>query len=115
MSVNPLNAGDLDRLITLQTATKTQDEDSGAEVIDWTIGAVDIWAKWLPRGTSEVWKAQQGLEAFIDGVFQIYDISPRPKANTSRIVWEGTTYDIKPPVEIGRGEGLEIPVVARVA
>lgn len=108
-----MNAGDMDREIVLQTATTTQDESSGEMVIDWDTVNETIWAQWLPAGTREAWQAQQRLASYVDGVFHIYDRSPRPTPEGHRIVFEGRVYDIKPPIEIGRGEGLEIPVVAR--
>lgn len=109
-----INAGDLDREIVLQTATKTQDTSSGEEVIDWDAVSEMIWAQWLPAGTREAWQAQQRLASYIDGVYRIYDRSPRPTPEGSRIIGhDGRTYDVKPVIEIGRGEGLDVPVVAR--
>lgn len=110
-----LNAGDLDREIRLQTATRTQDPDSGEEVIDWDdIEEETLWAQWLPAGTREAYYAQQRLEAQIDGVYRIYYRTPKPDATLNRIVDdEGTVFDLKPPIEIERKEGWEIPVVAR--
>jgi SPP1 family predicted phage head-tail adaptor len=106
-----VNAGQMDREISLETATKTQDPSSGEEIITWA-GEI-IWARWLPAGTREAWQAQQRLSAFVDGVFHIYDKSPRPTPEGSRVVFDGRIYDVKGVVEIGRGEGLELDVVAR--
>ena len=109
-----INAGNLDREIILQTATKTQDSSTGEELIDWDDVQETIWAQWLPAGTRESWQAQQRLGSYIDGVYRIYDRTPRPTPESSRIIGhDGRTYDVKPVIEIGRGEGLEIPVVAR--
>lgn len=104
-----LNAGSLDREITLQTSTSTQSA-SGEPIVTW--GAEEtVWAQWLASGTSEVYKAAARLEGVIDGMFRIYwrdDISP----STTRIVWDDTIYDVKPPIEGGRHEWLDIPVSA---
>lgn len=108
-----LNAGDMDREIVLQTATKTQDASSGEEVIDWETVSETIWARWLPAGTREAWQAQQRLASYVDGVFHVYDRSPRPSPESTRIVFDGRVYDVRPVIEIGRGEGLEVPVIAR--
>lgn len=108
-----LNAGEMDREIVLQTATKTQDPSSGEELIDWDELDETIWAQWLPAGTRESWQAQQRLGSFVDGVFRIYDRSPRPTPADSRVVFEGREYDVKGVTEIGRGEGLELAVTAR--
>lgn len=107
-----LPAGAKDRTITLQTATATQDPDTGEVLTDWTIGAVQLPAQWLPASTREAYQAQQRLAAYIDGVFRI-DYRARPQPDTQRILWEGRTYDIKPPIELGRREAWDIPVVAR--
>ncbi len=109
----PLNAGDLDREIVLQTATKVQ-SDSGEEVFDWANATSDtIMAEWLPAGTREAWQAQQRLASYVDGVFRMYDRDPRPTPDDTRILFDGKVFDTKPYVEIGRGEGLAIPVIAR--
>jgi len=109
-----LNAGDLDREIVLQTATVTQDPSTGEAVSDWDdIDEETLWAQWLPAGTTEAYRAQQRLGAYVDGVFRIYDRDPRPSPTTNRIVFDGRAFDLKPYVEIGRSEGLEIPAVAR--
>lgn len=108
-----LNAGALDREITLQTATAVQ-SDSGEESFDWdNATAQTIWAEWLPAGTREAWQAQQRLGAYVDGVFRVYDLASRPDPDNTRIVFEGRTFDVKPWIEIGRKEGLLIPVVAK--
>lgn len=110
----PINAGALDREIVLQTATTTQDQNSGEEVIDWDDHNETIWAQWLPAGTREAWQAQQRLQSYVDGVYRIYYREPAPTAAGSRIIGhDGRTYDIKPPIEIGRADGWDIPVVAR--
>ena len=110
-----LNAGELDREIRYQTATRSQDAETGEEVIDWEAAEEEtLWAQWLPAGTREAYYAQQRLEAQIDGVFRIYYRTPKPDAALNRIIDdEGTIFDLKPPVEIERKEGWEIAVVAR--
>jgi len=108
-----LSAGDLDREIVLQTAAAAQ-SDSGEETFDWTHADEEtLWAQWLPAGTKEAYQAQQRLASYVDGVFRIYDRDPRPTTSGMRIVFDGRVFDLKPWVELGRGDGLEIPVVAR--
>ncbi len=110
-----MNAGQLDREIVIQTAPQILDS-SGFQSFDWdNATSVTLWAEWLPAGTREAWHAQSRLGAYVDGVFRIYDIDPRPDPATTRILMDERVYDTKPYVEIGdRAEGLEIPVVARV-
>lgn len=108
-----LNAGDMDREIVLQTAPVVQ-SDSGEESYDWDNAVSEtIWAQWLPAGTTEAYRAQQRLASYVDGVFRIYDMETRPSPENTRILFEGRAFDLKPWVEIRRGEGLEIAVVRR--
>lgn len=107
----PLELGLLDREITLQVATTTQDPITFQEIADWD--PLDtIRAQWLPGGTKEAWQARQ-IHSEIEGVYKTHyrdDVLPE----TVRIVGhDGRLYDVKPPIEIGRREGLLIPVVAR--
>lgn len=108
-----LNAGDLDREIVLQTASVAQSE-SGEEMLDWDNATSEtVWAEWLPAGTTEAYRAQQRLASYVDGVFRMYDMSTRPSPHNTRILFDGRIFDLKPYVEVGRGDGLEIAVVAR--
>lgn len=105
----------MDREIVLQVAAMAQDAGSGETVPDW-VNATDytIWAQWFPGNTREAWRAQQRLGAYIDGLFRIYyrsDVS----AELTRIQWDGKTFDVRPPMEVGRQVMLDVPVVARVA
>ncbi len=101
----------MDREIVLQTATAVQSA-SGDPVVTWG-DDVTIWAQWMPGGTREAWQAQQRLGSYVDGVFGIYDMETRPTPDATRILFDGRVFDVKPYIEIGRGEGLLIPVVAR--
>jgi SPP1 family predicted phage head-tail adaptor len=107
-----IQAGRLTRTITLQTATATQDPSTGEALVDWTAIAESLPAEWLPANTREAYQAQQRLAAYIDGVFRIR-YRARPQPDTQRIVFDGRTYDIKPPIELGLREGWDIPAVAR--
>lgn len=112
----PLNAGALDRVITVQTATKTTDGSSGEEVSSWDdVAEQNVSAQWLPASSREAWQAGQRIAAYIEGVFVVYDMSPRPTPGTTRIFWEedGRTFDIKGVEEIGRRDGLKLFVTAR--
>ncbi len=108
-----LNAGDLDREITLQTAPYVTSE-TGEKTLDWA-SATDqiVWAQWVPTSTSEGYQSQHRLESLVDGVFRIYDMETRPTPDDTRILFDGRVFDIKPYVEIERGQGLEIAVIAR--
>lgn len=109
-----LNAGDLDREIVIQVVTKSQDPVTGEELLDWDDeDPAPVWAQWLAAGAKETWQAAQRLQATVDGVFQIYDRSPRPAPATHQVLFEGRVYDLQGVTEIGRGEGLELAVTAK--
>lgn len=109
-----LPAGQMNRTITLQTATKTQHPTSGAELVDWDdIDEITLPARWLPGNTREAYFAQERLSSYIDGVFHIRYREPAPSPENQRIIFQGRTFDLKPPLELGFREGWEIPVVAR--
>ncbi len=116
----PLDCGLMTAEIVLQTATKSLDAVTNQEVLTWTPSRnQQLSAQWLPAGSTEAWRAQQRLESYVSGVFRIYDlddVASRPKADDTRIVFNGRTYDTKPYMEIydeGMVVGLEIPVIAR--
>lgn len=110
-----VNVGDRDREIVLETGTKSRDTVNGEELIDWTlVDPVTLYAEWLPGNSVEAYRAQQRLEAYIEGVFRIEPID-RPDPASQRIVWEGRVYDIKGVTEIDRKDGWELAVVSRGA
>jgi len=110
-----MNAGDLDREIILQTATATQDAETGEQILDWTTATAEtIWAAWRPTTARELAAAQQQrLGAYIDGRFRIYDKTPRPSPERNRVYFDGRIFDLRGVKEIGRGEGLELEAAAR--
>lgn len=115
----PLNAGALDRRITLLTATATQSA-SGEETFDWAhAAAVPLWAGWVPANSRELYLSRvedddpNRQRSYIDGAYKIY-YRDEPKPDRCRIVGhDGRTYDLKPAIELERRAGWLIPVVAR--
>jgi len=108
-----VNAGDLDREITLVTATELPASGSGEVLFDWDHATQEtIWAQWLPGGTRETWQIAQ-TRGEIDGVYKIY-YRDEPKPDRCRILGhDGRTYDLKPAIEVDRRAGWLLPVVAR--
>lgn len=98
--------------IVIQSATRSIDAVTGQPLFTWDDGET-IWAQWLPAGSKETWQAQQRFGSYVDGVFRIHDRSPRPTPDTTRILFDGKTYDVKPYLEKGWHELLDIPAVAR--
>jgi head-tail adaptor len=106
-----LSAGLLDREIVLQTAATVQ-SDSGEVTYDWDrASSRHLFAAWFPKGTRETFRYQRE-GSYIDGVFRVYEITPRPTPESSRIVFEGRVFDLQGVTELGRGEGLDLVVVA---
>jgi len=108
-----LNAGDLDREIVLQTASPVQSE-SGEVSMDWANATSEtIWAEWIPGSTSEGYLQQRQIGSHIDGVYRIY-YRDEPLPDRTRIIDDrGRIFDVKPAIEIERGVGWLVPVVAR--
>jgi head-tail adaptor len=107
-----LSAARLDREILLQTATTVQSA-SGEETFDWdSATSLRLWAQWFAKGTRETFRFQRE-GSYIDGIFRIYDLAPRPTPDNSRILFEGRVFDLQGVTELGRGEGLDLAVVAR--
>ena len=106
-----LSAGLLDRDIVLQTAATVQ-SDSGEVTFDWDrASSRHLWAQWFAKGTRETFRFQRE-GSYIDGVFRVYEITPRPTPDNSRILFEGRVFDLQGVTELGRGEGFDLAVVA---
>ena len=98
-----MRSGRLDRRLTLQRKTATEN-DYGEPVETWTTLAT-VWAEKIPVRGFERYAAMQTV-AEVDTRFKIRyrtDISP-----LDRVVCAGTTYDVQGVLEIGRREGWEI-------
>lgn len=106
-----MQAGELDRRITLKRASITR-APSGAEVKTWST-LKSLWAS-RRRASARETLASAEIAAAVTDVFEVRwgsawaDLSP-----TDRLVFEGRTYDIASVDEIGRREGLRINAVAR--
>jgi len=99
-----VNIGQRDRLISLQM--KTVAENGYGEPIETWTTVASIWAQWVPMKASERFAAQQSVGE-LDGKWRIPWRRGVNAANT-RILYDGTVYDIQPPIEMGRKAGLEI-------
>lgn len=99
-----MRIGSFDRRIRIEQLNESQDATTG-EVTHTPIVFAEVWAK---RRQLRPWRkdlSQQVIEGF-DTRFQIrYLAGIKP---TMRIVDGDQTYDIRPPVEIGRRAYLEI-------
>lgn len=97
-----MEAGRLDRLVTLQSLVITRDSDFGGEVKTWSTFA-QVWAQVDNTGGREAQSAQQQVATrtvkltirWLSGVTE-----------TMRAVFEGRTLEIKTVAEIGRRKSL---------
>ena len=99
----------LDRLVELRHRVLTRDSTSGQQVESWPTAYASVWAQKVDLRGREFFAAQQG-NAEITATFRIRyrtDILA-----TDRLVYEGLSYNILPPAEIGRRDGLEIQATA---
>jgi len=98
-----MRAGELDRLIVIQSVTVTKDA-SGGLVSTWGTFAT-VWAKKKDIRGEEYFAAQQS-NARVDSIFTIRwlpGVLP-----TMRISYDGQWWDIRSINELGRNEGLEL-------
>lgn len=99
-----MQAGRLDRRITLKTVTETQ--DTAGQVTRTLTDLATVWAEKRTTGR-ELWRAQQ-VNAEVSAVYVIRyrsDVSPDMRIYDTE---DGLDYDILAINEIGRREGLEI-------
>ena len=98
-----MRAGELDRLIVIETPTEGQD-DYGGRALTWATFAT-VWAKVTPTRGRETVAADQ-MVAQADTVFRIYWLSG--VTTKMRVSYDSQYYDILYPAEIGRREGLDV-------
>lgn len=104
-------AGDLDRRITIQRYTWSQDE-YGAPMQVWG-DLASVWASKRDISDGERVAAAE-VSASITARFQIrFDSSWSDLNPKDRVAFDGRLYDIWGVKEIGRREGFEITAAAR--
>jgi len=104
-----MQAGILDRFITIEKFTATQDS-FGQEIETWTKHA-NVWAKKQDIRGDEFFNAKQ----FESEITTRWKIRWRSDLNTEmRITYSNTTYNIRGIIELGRNEGLELMTEANV-
>lgn len=104
-----MEAGKLDRRITIERAVETTDAVGGV-VRTWLPIWSNIAAAAIPVSDGERWRAGE-LAAHVDTRFQVrwgFGVEV-----TDRLVFEGRTFAIEGVKEIGRRVGQEITAAAR--
>lgn len=99
-----MEAGKLDRRITLETSTATRGK-SGQQKSEWGTLAI-VWANVRYQTPKEVFQADQ-LSALQTAIFTIRYRTGITAAK-NRVVYEGLAYNITGVSEIGRREGLQL-------
>lgn len=98
-----MQAGPLDRRITIQTHTDTRD-GAGEPVPAWTTLAT-VWANVLHLRGTEPFEGQQ----FNAQRVTVFTIRYRDDVDeTMQVSFDGQTYDIEGISELGRRDGLEL-------
>lgn len=106
-----MQAGKLDRRITVQRNTPTVD-GAGGEIAGWA-DLCTVWAS--KQDVRDVERAQAAaIGASITTRFQVRWSSITSTIDVEdRILFDGRAYDVKATKEIGRREGVEITAAAR--
>lgn len=106
-----MDAGKLDRRITLRRATYARDA-SNAKVPTWA-DLITVWANYTPVSDGEKFSSGQ-VNAAISGRFVIRYSSEVSTVNpTDQLVFDGHTYNILNVKETARRQWLEITAAAR--
>ena len=108
-----MDGSKLDRRLTLQRFTSTQDPGSGENIQTWGDIATD-WANYKPVSDAEKMQAGE-VSATLSARFTIrYDSAWANLSPVDRVVFEGRTFDIVGCKEVsGRRQFLEITAAAR--
>lgn len=106
-----MNAGDMDRRLTLHLVSTFDDGLSAVEI--FTPGPT-VWASKTEVSDAERWRAGQ-VQASVTTRFQVrYSPTTAGLTPQDRVECEGTTYNITAIKEIGRREGIEITGAALI-
>lgn len=111
MPLRGINAGKLDRRITIQQRSDANID--GQTRTTWPELYVGIAAGFTPQTASEVFRTGQ-RQATEDGIFRVRwrsDWVPSPQDH--RIVYNGKTWDITGVFEVNRREGWDLMAKVR--
>lgn len=105
-----IGAGKLDRRITLERSTLS---DDGLSQVETWAPLAEVWAGMTPISDGERWRAGE-VGATATHRFVIRHSSTSATLNPKdRLIYEGRTFNISGTKEIGRREGIEITASAR--
>lgn len=102
-----MDSGTLDRRITIQRNTPTQ--NAIGEPIDSWADLVTVWAAFKPSGARESYSSEsQQLDAIATVRFLLRWRADVTITAKDRVSWDGETYNIHGVQQIGRHDGLEL-------
>ena len=108
MTLLGMRIGRLDRRITVQVNTTTQDS-SGEDIASWAT-LVIVWAQVSPKAAAE---SLQGDQVHATAVTEFRIRYRSDVTVATRISYNDQTYDITGVMELGRREGLLITATVR--
>lgn len=107
-----MSAGKMDRRITLQRATESDDGFSSAGDKTWSDIAT-VWAEVITVSDGERWRAGE-VAAHVTHRFRIrYSATVADLCPEDRVVYQGDAFNISGVKEIGRRRMIEITASAR--
>ncbi|QDP57384.1 MAG: putative head completion protein [Prokaryotic dsDNA virus sp.] len=108
-----MDAGRMDRRITLERFTEVGRDAFNDPIMDWAPICPPVWASKEDIRDGERWSAQE-VGAEVTTRFQVRWSSAVADFNPKdRVLFGGRVYDVVAAKEIGRREGLEITANAR--
>jgi SPP1 family predicted phage head-tail adaptor len=106
-----MTAGKMDRRITLQRATATDDGFSTAGSLTWS-DIAKVWAEVEQIKDGERWRAG-AVEATVTHRFRIrYSSAWEDLGAEDRVIYQGREFNISGVKELGRREKMEITASA---
>lgn len=107
-----MEAGELDRRITILRAVKVSDPASGQEVETW-VDLKHLWASWRRASAREQLAAAE-ISAEVTDVFRVrWSSTTRTITPEDRVYYNGREYNLVEATEIGRREGMMLRGNAR--
>lgn len=107
-----MEAGDLDRRITIRRATVVQDPGSGENIETWA-DLLTVSASWRRASAAEQLAAAE-IAATVTDIFEVRWSSDVADVNPmDRVAYQGREFNLSEVTEIGRRKGLRLRGTAR--
>lgn len=107
-----IEAGELDRGVTIRRATAIIDPGSGQQIETW-VDLATVWASWRRASAREQLAAAE-IQAAVTDVFIVrWSATTATITPEDRLVYQGREYNLAEATEIGRREGMLLRGSAR--